>query len=391
MSAQLFLKPCWIVFVIVATLVTITPISGQHDSFVISPPNTCKAALVMELTSGDIIYDLNIHEQLEPASMVKMMLILITMERIKSGDISFDDFIRVSASASRIGGSQVYLKHNETFTLKELFESVLIQSANDSSYAIAEHIAGSDIGFVDLMNQRALQLGMTGTIFQSPHGLPPTAGNRDPDKSTAYDMAILAREILLHHPGVLEWTSMDTKTFRDGTFIMTNTNRLIREMEECDGLKTGYYRRAGFSITATAEQNGARIITVLFGCDNGSERFTEAARLLRWGLSLYNRYDLIVSGFPVEHSIPVLNGVKTETRPVARDDVQAVVPRDRIGDIVMRTTLENELTAPFEAGTICGDILFLLDERELGRSIIVTAESMEALGFWGKLRGKTRL
>ncbi len=380
-----------LVFICSAVFMSIQVVSAQQEEYAPSQPENCKAALVMELTSGEIVYDVNIHQQLEPASMVKMMLILITMERVKAGYISFDDVIRVSAAASRIGGSQVYLKHNETFTLMELFESVLIKSANDSSFAIAEHIAGSNVGFVDMMNQRAAELGMTGTVFQSPHGLPPTAGNRDPDISTAYDMAILAREILLNHPEVLQWTSIDTKTFRDGTFILTNTNRLIRQMEECDGLKTGFYRNAGFSITATAERDGVRIIAVLFGCDTGRERFSEAARFLRWGLSLYKQYDLMVPGFPIDRSIPLKNGLEREVRPVTLNGVQAVVPRDRLHDILMKTTLENELTAPVEAGTVCGFIRFFLDDRELGSSDLIVAESVEAPGFWGKLRRKARL
>jgi serine-type D-Ala-D-Ala carboxypeptidase (penicillin-binding protein 5/6) len=352
--------------------------------------SNCKAALVMETTSGEIIFEHNIHDPVYPASMVKMMLILITVEKVKTGDISFDDVITVSAAASKIGGSQVFLKHNETFTLQELFESVLIQSANDSSHAIAEHIAGSHTAFVDIMNLRASQLGMTGTVFHSPHGLPP-GQDRDADISTAYDLAILARELVTRHPEILQWTSMDTKPFRDGTFIMTNTNRLLRQMQECDGLKTGYYRNAGFSITATAGKDGVRIIAVVAGCDKGQERFSEAARLLKWGLSLFKHYELITPGFPIDTGIPVINGSKQVTRPVAQSGVRAVIPKDRVNDIIMKTTLERELTAPVEPGLVCGNISFFLDEHDLGSSPLVTIEAIEALSWWGKLKQKVGL
>lgn len=355
-----------------------------------SSPNNCKAALVMETTSGEIIFEHNVHDPIYPASMVKMMLILITMEKVKEGDISFDDSITVSAAASKIGGSQVFLKHNETFTLQELFESVLIQSANDSSHAIAEYIAGSHTAFVEIMNQRAVQLGMTHTVFHSPHGLPP-GQDRDADITTAHDLAILARELVTRHPEILQWTKMDTKPFRDGTFIMTNTNRLLRQMEECDGLKTGYYRTAGFSITATAQKDGVRIIAVVAGCDKGQERFSEAARLLRWGLSLFKNYTLMTPGFPIETGIPVINGAKQETRPVAQTSVSAVIPKDRMNDIIMKTTLDRELTAPLEPGLVCGNIRFFLDDHEIGSSALVTDETIEALSWWGKLKQKVGL
>ncbi len=355
-----------------------------------SPPKNCQTALVMETSSGEIIFEHNIHDTIYPASMVKMMLILITMEKVKSEEISFNDVITVSAAASKIGGSQVYLKHNETFTLQELLVSVLIQSANDSSHAIAEHIAGTRDGFVELMNLRASQLGMENTTYQSPHGLPPDA-QRGPDVTTAHDLAILARELLIEHPEILQWTSLDTKPFRDGTFIMTNTNRLVRSFEGCDGLKTGYYRDAGFSITATTEQKGVRVITVVAGCDKGKERFNEAERLMKWGLSLFINTELITEGFPVEDLIPVVNGAKLETRPVAQNDVKAVIPRDRINDIIMKTTLERELVAPLEPDILCGTISFYLDNRELGTSDLVTTETIEALGWWGRLKRKVGL
>lgn len=355
-----------------------------------SPPKNCHAALVMEVSSGEIVFEYNINDRVYPASMAKMMLVLIAMEKVKSGEISLEDVITVSAAASKIGGSQVYLKQNETFTLQDLLETVLIQSANDSSHAIAEYIAGSRDGFVELMNQRAAQLGMENTVYQSPHGLPPDA-QRGPDITTARDLAVLARELLINHPEILEWTSLDTKPFRDGTFIMTNTNRLVRKFDGCDGIKTGYYRDAGFSITATAQQKGVRVIAVVAGCGKGKERFDEAERLMKWGLSLFINTELISAGFPVENLIPVVNGAKLETRPVTQNSVSAVIPKNRVGDIMMKTTLERELVAPLEPGIKCGKISFSLDDHELGTSDLVTSESIEALGWWGRLKRKVGL
>ncbi len=360
-----------------------TPPAG--DTLQISPLKTCKSALLMEASSGEIIFEMNSHDRLPPASMVKMMLILLVMEKIQSEELSYDEMITTSAAASRIGGSQVYLKQGEQFPVKDLIKTVLIQSANDSCYAIAEHIAGSAEGFIDMMNEKARQLGMSETQYHSVHGLPPAKGE-EPDLTTAHDLAILAREIVTQHPEVLQWSSLDTESFRDGQFLMTNTNRLVRQMEGCDGLKTGYYQEAGFCVTATAIQKGVRTIAVVMGCEKGKERFAEASRLMKLGFTLYKEMELIVPGIAVDKSIPVKDGQKLETYPVVQTGIRAVIRKNRVDDIIMKTTLERELTAPIEPGAVCGSINFFLDDRELGSSPLITAEAIEHLSWWGKLK-----
>lgn len=360
-------------------------VSPASTEYPITPPETCKSACVMEASSGEIIFEMNSHHRLAPASMVKMMLVLITMEKISAGDLTFDDMVTVSGAASRIGGSQVYLKQGEQFSIRDLLKTVLIQSANDSCYALAEHIAGSSDGFVDMMNARASQLGMQDTTYTSVHGLPPGKGE-EPDLTSSNDMALLAREIVTKHSEVLQWSSLDTEPFRDGQFIMTNTNRLVRQLDGCDGLKTGYYREAGFSVTATARQKGVRIIAVVMGCEKGKDRFSEASRLIKWGFTLFKEMELIAPGFAIDKSIPVKTGKKTETFPAVQTGIKAVIPKNRVDDIIMKTTLEKELTAPITPGTPCGTIRFFLDDRELGSSQLITAESIDALSWWGKLK-----
>jgi len=350
-----------------------------------SDPETCKSALVMEVSSGDIIYEYNSRERLSPASMTKMMLILITMDRVKSGDLSMEDPITTSAHASRMGGSQVYLAHNEVFTLQEMLKAVLIQSANDASMAIAEHIGGSVQGFIDLMNARARELGLEDTEYHSPHGLPPGRGQK-PDLTSARDLALLGRVLVTRHPEILRWCRLDKEPFRDGKFIMTNTNRLIKQFVGCDGLKTGYYHSAGFSVTATAEQDGVRIIAVVMGCKKRQKRFDEAARLMKWGLMQYRNVDLVEAGAVSDRSIPVVNGTLTETVPVMAETVTAVIRRDMADRIVKKTTLDRELTAPVQPGQSCGNVTFLLDDREIGRTALKTGEEIEALSWWGKLK-----
>lgn len=350
-----------------------------------SAPEDCKSALVMEASSGEVIYQLNPDLQLAPASMTKMMLVLITMEQIKEGELNLEDIITTSAKASRMGGSQVYLAHNEEFSLQDLLKAVLIQSANDASLAIAEYIAGSSDGFVDMMNARAVKLGLTNTIYHTPHGLPP-GKNQEPDLTSAHDLAILAREIVIKHPEVLKWSSLDKEPFRQGKFIMTNTNRLVNQFSGCDGLKTGYYRSAGFSVTATAQQDGVRIIAIVMGCEKNRKRFAEASRLMKWGLRQYKKIDLIEGGTPAGRAIPVIDGVQVETVPIVDQKQQAVIRKDRIESVVMKTTLERDLTAPVQAGQVCGYISFVIDDKEIARTDLLTADDIQALNWWGKLK-----
>jgi D-alanyl-D-alanine carboxypeptidase (penicillin-binding protein 5/6) len=361
-----------------------TPTSTPLPSYVtpLSPP-CCRAAVVMEASSGDVIYKLNADQPLPPASMVKMMLIYIAMKRVQAGELHLTDLITTSAHASKMGGSQVYLKHGEQFTLEEMLQAVIIQSANDAAMAIAEHIAGSARGFVDMMNATAEELGMTHTTFHSPHGLPP-ARHQKSDLSSALDMAILARAIITEFPEVLKWSKSDQVGFREDTFIMTNTNKLIRSFPGCDGLKTGYYREAGFNVTATAKQKNVRIIVVVMGCHKGRERFEEAARLLRWGFDQYTEFTLIEKGDAIDKTIPVTDGIKVETTPTAASTVKAVVLKKRIGEIIRKIHLVSELPAPVEPGAKCGEITFLLDDRVLGHVDLVTDEAIPELGFWAK-------
>lgn len=380
--------------IFVSVLIILTFFSGlshaappETETDIVPPsiPEDCRSALVMEGSSGEIIFEHNSREKLPPASMTKMMLVLITMDRVKAGDLSLDDPITTSAHASRMGGSQVYLKHNEVFPLSELLKAVLIQSANDASMAIAEQIGGSSEGFVDIMNTYAARMGLEDTVYHSPHGLPP-GRDQEPDLTSARDLAVLARALITTHPEILKWSCLDKEPFRDGKFIMTNTNRLVKQFVGCDGLKTGYYRSAGFSVTATAEQNGVRIIAVVMGCKKGKEHFAEASRLLRWGLTKYRKVDLITEGAASNRSIPVVDGTLRETVPVVAQTVSAIVRRNREDQIVMKTTLNRELTAPVETGSVCGHVSFLLDEKEIGRSDLVTREAIPALNWWGKFK-----
>ncbi|MBN1356563.1 D-alanyl-D-alanine carboxypeptidase [bacterium] len=343
----------------------------------------CKSAVVMEVSTGDIAYELNPHLPLPPASMVKMMVIYITMEKIREGSLRLTDSVTTSANASKMGGSQVYLKHGEQFTIDELIQAVMVQSANDASMVLAEYIGGSAKGFVDMMNAKARELGMNDTVFRTPHGLPP-GNNQEPDLISAMDLAVLGRALVLRYPELLKWSRMETKEFRDGKFIMTNTNQLVKSFNGCDGIKTGYYREAGFGITATAERGGVRIIAVVMGCEKGKVRFSEAARLLSFGFDQYRLVNVAESGHAIDTPVPVVSGEKKEIHPEISGDLNVVIRKSNPEDITRHVELIPNLKAPVKSGTECGSVMFLIGDRELGELPLVISEDIPELSWWGK-------
>ena len=244
-----------------------------------------RAGILIEADSGTVLFEKNPHLKAPPASMTKMMLILLVAERVRDGSLHWDDPITASAWASKIGGSQVYLKQGEVFPLSEMMQAIVIHSANDASVAVAEAVAGSSEAFVDLMNERAKQLGMNDTTYHSVHGLPPGKGQQ-PDISSAHDLATVARE-LVKFPDVMKWAGTKEAPFRNGAMTLTNTNRLVRETSWVDGLKTGYYREAGFNVTATGQRDGMRLIAVILGAPQKHDCFGEAGKLLNKGFADY--------------------------------------------------------------------------------------------------------
>ncbi|MFH0909160.1 MAG: D-alanyl-D-alanine carboxypeptidase family protein [bacterium] len=241
-------------------------------------------AVVVDAESGRTLFASNADAKGYPASVLKLMDLLIILEKIDQGFIRLDDLITVSGEVSKIGGSQVYLKEKEVFTVEELLYALMIQSANDAAAALAIHVGGSKEGFVALMNEKARELGMTSTMFHSVHGLPPSPGG-DPDVTTANDLAKLCLA-LTRHPKVLAYTSVKERGFRNNTFIMRNHNHLLGSFDGCDGFKTGFFSAAGFSICATAERKGVRIIAVILGSKARKVRDARAAELLQKGFLL---------------------------------------------------------------------------------------------------------
>jgi len=247
-------------------------------------------AIVIDAATGRVLAEDQPDAQGYPASMLKLMDMLLLLESLQRGEIQLHDRVTVSAKSARTGGSQVWLAEKEVFSVEDLMFALMIQSANDAAVALAEHAAGSTEAFVERMNRKAQALGMTRTTFQSVHGLPPGAGQQ-PDRSTARDFAILCRELVLKHPEVLRYTSTRVRDFReaipDKKIIMRSHNHLLTQVPGCDGLKTGYFFNAGFSVAATATRNGQRVIAVVLGSTDRKVRDARAADLLNRGFKAF--------------------------------------------------------------------------------------------------------
>lgn len=355
------------------TAATLAPLSAIAQD--------CSAKLLLEAETGEVIEEQNSETPLPPASTVKILVAYVAYDKIKEGLVSFDDVITVSAAASKIGGSQVYLRENETFTLRELLHAVLVQSANDAAYAIAEHIGGNAEGFSEMMNDTAAALGMKDSVFHSVHGLPPSTGQL-PDMVSARDFGILAQAVLKNFPEMLEITKISEMGFRNDTFIMRNHNPLVRTFPGCDGLKTGFYAKAGFSVVTTAMRNGTRLIAIVMGCPRRPQRDAEAARLLKKGFAEYKSVELIKANTPIETSVPVKIGEKRTIVPVTATAFSATVRKNAVNDVTKKVEPCAELTAPFAAQTECGEISFYLAERKLGSVPLVAPEAVaEKKGF----------
>lgn len=239
-------------------------------------------ALVVDAADGRVIFEDRADGSVYPASVLKLMTLLVVLDYVEQGKLRLSDPVVVTAQAARMGGSQVYLKEGETFTVDELLYALMIQSANDAATALALHVAGTKEAFAGLMNARARELGMTNTVFRSVHGLPP-GKDQEPDVTTPRDMARLAMAVA-RRPEVFRYTSVRERGFRDGTFVMRTHNNLLGDVPGCDGFKTGYYRAAGYSIVATASRDGARAIAIVMGSPDKQTRDREARALLSRGL-----------------------------------------------------------------------------------------------------------
>jgi serine-type D-Ala-D-Ala carboxypeptidase (penicillin-binding protein 5/6) len=327
------------------------PTGSAHQANPLTGPYA--TACAMEPTTGTVIFDHDMNQPWPTASLAKMMIMLLVAKKIADGSLKLTDKVTTSAVAAKMGGSQVYLKPGETFTLEEMMQAVVVHSANDATYAVAEFIGGSADACVQMMNQEAAALGLKNTHYYSVHGLPPAPGEQA-DVSSAYDLAVIARE-LVTYPEILRWSAIDTTGFRNGTFELRNTNHLVRTFPGCDGLKTGFYDQAGFNVVATARRNGLRLIAVVLGSPRKEENFDSAATLMSQGFLNYEMREVAKKGTPIAQAVAVKGGAIGSIRPVWAADATVFMKRDaQKQSYTINYSLPAIIVAPIKAGQSIG-------------------------------------
>lgn len=356
-------------------LILFIPLSVNAES-ILAP--SAKSVIVMEPTTGEIIYERNAHEKLHPASMTKIMTMLLTVEAVEKDIIKWEDIVTVSANASGMGGSQILLETGEQMSVYDLFKGVAVASGNDASVALAEKIAGSEEIFVGMMNKRATELGLTNTNFKNTHGL--DAPNH---YSTAYDMAVMSRE-LLKHDIVIELTSIYEDYLRKGTdrpFWLVNTNKLVRYYKGVDGLKTGYTASAGFCISATAKVNDMRIITVVMGEPDSKTRNSEVSSVFDYIYAQYGINKIIEKNTIVE-TINIERSVLDKVDIVPIEDVSTLYKKtDGKGEYTYDISI-NSLKAPLTKGKVVGELSLKKDNQIIKKINLTVKEDVKKANFF---------
>lgn len=340
----------------------------------------CAAAVLIDEDSGTVLYEKNADERRPVASITKVMTLLLTFEALQAGKIALGDIVPVSEHAYHMGGSQIWLEPGEQLTLQEMLKAICISSANDAAVAVAEFVAGSEPAFVDAMNARAAALGMTATHFANACGL-----DEEGHLSSARDVAVMSREMLLHHPEVREYCTVWMDTLRGGRTQLVNTNKLLKSYPGITGLKTGTTGKAGVCITASAERDGLRLIAVVLGASSGKERFEAAKTLLDYGFAHYDSAEVTLPD-----DAPEELQVKRGTAETAALDYAAperlLVPKGEGRDLQTKILLPDTLQAPVQQGSPVGSWQLLRGETVLQELPICAAQDVQALSFGYCLR-----
>lgn len=333
----------------------------------------CKSAILMDATTGTVLYEKNADQALPPASVTKIMTLLLIMEEIEKGSLKYDDLVTTSAYAASMGGSQVFLKEGEQMTAEDMLKSVIIASANDAAVALAEHVCGSEQAFVNRMNARAKELGMNNTHFENTNGLDDTTTNH---LTSARDIALMSRE-LIKHEKILSYSSTWMDSIRNGEFGLTNTNRLVRFYKGATGLKTGSTDKAKFCVSATAKRENMHLICVVMGAPSSDIRNSIATQLLNWGFANYELYE---DESVVLDSIKVKCGVENKCN-ISTKHFARVVEKGKSNKIEKRFDIPNSITAPIKKGDIVGSIEYYLNNDLIGKNEIISENNIEKIDF----------
>ena len=336
-----------------------------------------KSAFLMDAVTGTVLYEKNAHEPLAPASVTKVMTMLLIMEAIDAGKIGWDDTVTASESAAAKGGSQIYLKVGETMSVSDMVKSIAVSSANDSACAMAEHLAGSESAFVDMMNTRAKELGMNDTNFVNCTGLDdsPEAANH---LTSAHDIAIMSRELLKNHPDIKKFTTVWMDTVRNGAFGLSNTNKMIRFYNGATGLKTGFTSGAGYCLSASAQREGMELIAVVMGSETSAHRFNTCKGMLDYGFA---NFALVTADTEQSLEVPVKLGKMSVATAEPAERPQLLVDKSQKSSVTTQVTLEESVTAPVSRGQRLGTLTIQAGEQVLAQVPLVAKEPVERLSF----------
>lgn len=334
------------------------------------------SAILIEQSTGQILYSHNIHEQLRPASVTKVMSILLIMEALDSGKISLTDLVPCSENAASMGGSQIWLDPRETLSVDDMLKAICVNSANDCVVAMAEFIAGSEEAFVQMMNDKAKQLGMNDTCFKNCHGL-----DEDGHVTSSYDISLMSRELLNNHPDVTKYTTIWMDTLRDGKSQLSNTNKLIKTYKGATGLKTGSTSLALYNLSASATRDDLSIIAVIMKAPSTAVRFSEAQKLLDYGFNNFSFKQFGKKGDVIQN-VSVNKGVTSNVDAVLESNAGTLIEKGRDKDVEQNLKIEENISAPITSGQKIGEISFSLDGEVLSTVNIVAKEGVEKINLF---------
>ena len=336
-----------------------------------------KSACLMDVATGTVLYESNAHEPLAPASVTKVMTLLLIMEAIDSGKIRWEDTVTASEAAAAKGGSQVYLKVGESMTVSDIVKSIAVSSANDCACAMAEHLAGSESAFVELMNSRAKELGMNDTHFVNCTGLDDDENAKE-HRTSAYDIAVMSRQLLKNHPDIKKFTTIWMDTVRNGAFGLSNTNKMVRFYDGCTGLKTGFTSGAGYCLSASAQREGLELIAVVMGAETSQERFAACKSMLDYGFANY----ALITPDSAAGAVPVKLGKVQEIGAIPGETPQFLIDKSQRGSVTTELALDSAVTAPVSAGQKLGTLTVRVGEQVLAQIPMVAQDAVERLTLW---------
>lgn len=335
----------------------------------------CGAACLIEQNSGLIIYDYNMHEKLRPASVTKIMSLLLIMEALDSGKIQLTDKIPCTEDAAKMGGSQIWLDVRETLTVEEMLKAICVVSANDCVVAMADYLEGSQDAFVKKMNQKAQELGMNDTTFKNCHGI-----DEDGHLTSAYDIAIMSRELLMNHPSITKYTTIWMDSLRDGKSSLVNTNKLVRNYNGCTGLKTGSTSIALYNLSASATRNNLSLIAVVLKAPTPAIRFSNAQKLLDYGFSNYTVTSFGQKGDVIK-SVEIKKGTASSVDAILENDAEVIMSNGSSKDITQEIKLDDTFTAPILEGQKLGEVEFSINGNVVSTVNLVANKSSDKLSF----------